>query len=46
MLAELVAAGRLKVNVQASAPLADGLGLLADLMDRKVTGKVVLTGSA
>jgi NADPH:quinone reductase-like Zn-dependent oxidoreductase len=44
MLAELVANGRLKVNVQASAPLADGLGLLADLMDRKVTGKVVLTG--
>jgi NADPH:quinone reductase len=45
MLAELVAAGRLEVSVQATAPLADALPLLADLLDRKVAGKVVLTGA-
>ena len=45
MLAELVDAGRLRVPVQATAPLAEGLPLLADLMARKVTGKVVLTGA-
>jgi NADPH:quinone reductase len=44
MLAELVDAGRLRVPVQATAPLAEALPLLADLMDRRVTGKVVLTG--
>jgi NADPH2:quinone reductase len=45
MLAEEVDAGRLRVHVQATAPLAQALPLLADLMDRKVTGKVVLTGA-
>jgi NADPH:quinone reductase len=45
MLAELVAAGQLRVPVQATASLAEGLPLLADLMARKVTGKVVLTGA-
>jgi NADPH:quinone reductase-like Zn-dependent oxidoreductase len=43
-LADQAASGALSVRVQASAPLADALGLIADLYDRKVTGKVVLTG--
>jgi NADPH:quinone reductase-like Zn-dependent oxidoreductase len=43
MLAEQVASGQLRTQVQATAPLSDGLGLVRDLMDRKVTGKVVLT---
>jgi hypothetical protein len=33
------------VRVQATAPLADALDLVRDLYDRKVTGKVVITGS-
>jgi NADPH:quinone reductase len=44
-LAEQVAAGRLKVSVQATAPLTEALTLVRDLYDRKVTGKVVITGS-
>jgi NADPH:quinone reductase len=43
-LADLVHAGKLRTLVQATAPLDDALPLLADLLDRKVTGKVVLTG--
>jgi NADPH:quinone reductase len=43
-LADQVASGALSVKVQATAPLADALPLIADLYDRKVTGKVVLTG--
>jgi NADPH:quinone reductase len=43
-LVDRVQAGTLTTRVQATAPLADALGLLRDLMDRKVTGKVVLTG--
>jgi NADPH:quinone reductase len=42
-LADEVAAGRLAVNVQATAPLDDALGLVRDLYDRNVTGKVVIT---
>jgi NADPH:quinone reductase len=42
-LADQAAAGTLEVKVQATAPLADALPLIADLYDRKVTGKVVLT---
>ena len=42
-LAEQVATGRLRVTVQATAPLADALPLIGDLYDRKVTGKVVIT---
>ena len=42
-LADQVAAGALSVKVQATAPLADALPLIADLYARKVTGKVVLT---
>jgi hypothetical protein len=38
-----VAAGRLAVNVQATAPLEDALSLVRDLYDRNVTGKVVIT---
>jgi NADPH2:quinone reductase len=45
LLAEQVQSGRLKVLVQAGAPLTHALPLLTDLLDRKVTGKVVLTGS-
>jgi NADPH2:quinone reductase len=44
-LAEQVVAGRLEVQVQATAPLADALPLIADLYARKVTGKVVITRS-
>ena len=42
-LADQAAAGTLAVKVQATAPLADALPLIADLYARKVTGKVVLT---
>ena len=42
-LADQAAAGTLSVKVQATAPLADALGLIADMYARKVTGKVVLT---
>jgi NADPH:quinone reductase len=42
-LADQAAAGTLQVKVQATAPIADALPLIADLYDRKVTGKVVLT---
>jgi NADPH2:quinone reductase len=43
MLVEQVAEGRLKIAVQATAPLSDALRLVRDLYDRKVTGKVVVT---
>jgi NADPH2:quinone reductase len=43
-LADQAASGALEVKVQATAPLADALGLIRDLYDRKVTGKVVITG--
>jgi NADPH:quinone reductase-like Zn-dependent oxidoreductase len=42
-LADQAASGTLSVKVQATAPLAEALPLIADLYDRKVTGKVVLT---
>jgi NADPH:quinone reductase len=42
-LADQAASGALRVTVQATAPLAGALPLIADLYDRKVTGKVVLT---
>jgi len=42
-LAEQAVAGRLAVQVQATAPLADALPLIQDLYARKVTGKVVIT---
>jgi NADPH:quinone reductase len=42
-LAEQVAESRIKVTVQATAPLTDALPLIRDLYDRKVTGKVVIT---
>jgi NADPH:quinone reductase len=42
-LADQAAAGTLSVKVQATAPLADALPLIADMYARKVTGKVVLT---
>jgi NADPH:quinone reductase len=42
-LTDEVAAGRLAVNVQATAPLEDALSLVRDLYDRNVTGKVVIT---
>jgi NADPH:quinone reductase len=42
-LADQAASGTLSVKVQATAPLADALPLIADLYGRKVTGKVVLT---
>jgi NADPH2:quinone reductase len=43
VLADQVAAGRLKVSVHATAPLADAPALVRDLYDRKVMGKVVIT---
>jgi NADPH:quinone reductase-like Zn-dependent oxidoreductase len=43
-LADQAASGALSVKVQATAPLADALPLIADLYARKVTGKVVITG--
>jgi NADPH:quinone reductase len=42
-LADQAASGALDVKVQATAPLADAVGLIRDLYDRKVTGKVVIT---
>jgi hypothetical protein len=42
-LADQAASGALEVKVQATAPLAGALGLIRDMYDRKVTGKVVLT---
>ena len=42
-LADQIASGTLSIKVQATAPLADALPLIADLYARKVTGKVVLT---
>jgi NADPH:quinone reductase-like Zn-dependent oxidoreductase len=42
-LADQVASGTLSIKVQATAPLADALPLIADLYARKVAGKVVLT---
>jgi NADPH2:quinone reductase len=44
MLAEQVAGGQLVAPVRVTAPLGDALPLLGDLIDRKVTGKVVITG--
>jgi NADPH:quinone reductase-like Zn-dependent oxidoreductase len=44
-LADQVAAGYLKISVQATAPLTEALTLVHDLYDRKVTGKVVITNS-
>src|SRR5918999_3974945 len=38
-LADQAAAGTISVKVQATAPLADAIPLIADLYDRKVTGK-------
>jgi NADPH:quinone reductase len=43
-LADQAASGALEVKVQATAPLADALGLIRELYDRKVTGKAVITG--
>ena len=43
-LADQAASGALSVKVQATAPLADAIPLIADLYARKVTGKVVITG--
>jgi NADPH2:quinone reductase len=43
-LADEVAAGRIKVVVQGTAPLTDAIPLIRDLYERKVTGKVVITG--
>ncbi|HKE98672.1 MAG TPA: zinc-binding dehydrogenase [Actinomycetes bacterium] len=45
LLADQVASGRLEVLVQAAAPLTGALPLLRDLLARRVTGKVVLTGA-
>jgi len=42
-LADEVASGRLAVQVQATAPLADALDMIGDLYDRKITGKAVIT---
>ena len=42
-LADEAAAGRLALQVQATAPLTDALDLIRDLYDRKVTGKAVIT---
>jgi NADPH:quinone reductase len=42
-LADQAASGALSVKVQATAPLADAIPLIADLYARKVTGKIVLT---
>jgi len=40
----LVAQGRLRPHVSARYPLAQGAQAIADLLARKVTGKVVITG--
>jgi NADPH:quinone reductase-like Zn-dependent oxidoreductase len=42
-LADEVAAGRLALQVQATAPLTDALDLIRDLYERRVTGKAVIT---
>jgi NADPH:quinone reductase-like Zn-dependent oxidoreductase len=42
-LAEQAVAGRLTVQVHATAPLEDALPLIRDLYARRVTGKVVIT---
>lgn len=42
-LADQVAAGHLKITVQATAPLTEALPLIRDLYDRKITGKAVIT---
>jgi NADPH2:quinone reductase len=42
-LAEQAVAGRLTVQVHATAPLEDALPLIRDLHARRVTGKVVIT---
>jgi NADPH2:quinone reductase len=44
-LADQVASGHLRISVQATAPLRDALPLIRDLYDRKVIGKVIITGS-
>src|SRR6266704_1449253 len=44
-LADQVAAGQRRISVQATAPLTEALPRVRDLYDRKVTGKVVITGS-
>ena len=41
-LAEQLAAGRIRITVQETAPLTEALRLVRDLYDRKVTGKVVI----
>jgi NADPH2:quinone reductase len=43
-LADEVAAGRIRCMVHATAPLSQALPMIRDLYDRKVTGKVVITG--
>ena len=43
-LAEQLAAGRLRITVQDTAPLEDALRLVRDLYDRRVVGKVAITG--
>jgi NADPH:quinone reductase-like Zn-dependent oxidoreductase len=43
-LAEQLAAGRLRITVQDTAPLEDALRLVRDLYDRRVLGKVAITG--
>ncbi len=42
-LAEQAVEGRLRITIQATAPLSEALPLVRDLYDRKVTGKVVIT---
>jgi NADPH2:quinone reductase len=42
-LAEQTVEGRLRITVQATAPLSEALPLVRDLYDRRVTGKVVIT---
>jgi NADPH2:quinone reductase len=42
-LADQVHAGKLRPFAQATAPLEEALPLLQDMLDRKITGKVVLT---
>jgi NADPH2:quinone reductase len=43
-LAEQLTAGRLRITVQDTAPLEDALRLVRDLYDRRVVGKVAITG--
>ena len=42
-LVEQAVEGRLRITIQATAPLSEALPLVRDLYDRKVTGKVVIT---